>query len=73
MTLCERLKNRISHRKWLVFLDNLFLNVDVAYALLQLNVGVMGTIRKNLSDFPKVLLDIKDINKVLEYGGHLVI
>lgn len=54
-------------------MDNLFLTVDVAQALLFLDVGVMGTIRKNLSGFPQVLLDVKEINKALTYGGVLAV
>src|ERR1700753_725918 len=51
--LCERLRSRSPSRNWLLFLDNLFLNVDVAYALLHLGVGVMGTTRKNSSGLPE--------------------
>src|ERR1700709_1463873 len=31
--LMERLISRIPHQKWLLFLDNLFLNVDLAHVL----------------------------------------
>ncbi|OQU98151.1 hypothetical protein CLAIMM_03976 [Cladophialophora immunda] len=73
VVLLRRLKDRYPHTKWLVFLDNLFLNLDVAHALLALDIGVMGTIRKNSKGFPEKLITIKDLNQVLVYGGYLAI
>jgi hypothetical protein len=73
LVLCERLIRRHPHREWLVFLDNLFLNVNVAHSLLKIGIGVMGTTRKNLGGFPRVLLEIKEINKALVYGGSLAV
>jgi hypothetical protein len=53
-----------------VFLDNLFLNVSVAHALLYLRVGVMGTTRKNAAGVPPELIALKDRNTPLLYGGN---
>jgi hypothetical protein len=40
VVLLKRLTDRFRHQKWLAFLDNLFLNLAVAQALLSLGVGV---------------------------------
>ena len=69
VVLCERLKSLYPHIKWLVFLDNLFLTVDVAHILLSMHIGVMGTTRKSSAGFPKPLVNLKEINKALLYGG----
>ena len=50
--LLRRLKNRSPYTNLLVFLDNLFLNIDVALALLAIDIGVMGTTRKNSRGLP---------------------
>ena len=71
--LLQRLRMRLPELKLVAFLDNLFLNVNVAHALLKIDVGVMGTTRKNSGGFPKPLLEIKKINRALLYGGHLSI
>ena len=71
--LFERLHYLFPHRKWVGFLDNLFLNIDVAHILMNLNVGVMGTTRKSSVGFPKQLQDIKDLNRTLLYGDTLPI
>jgi hypothetical protein len=42
-----------------VFLDNLFLTVELAHTLLQIGIGVMGTTRKNRDGFPQRFLDAK--------------
>jgi Transposase IS4 len=73
VVLLKRLKDRFPDQKWLAFLDNLFLNLAVAQALLFLDVGVMGTTRKNSKNFPEDLLQIKDLNQALLYGGSLAI
>jgi hypothetical protein len=69
--LMERLRRRFNNLKlkWLVFLDNLFLNLDVAHVLLNWNIGVMGTTRKNSSGFPPTLQRLREINHVFNYGG----
>lgn len=45
--LCEELKVKHQHTKCVVFLDSLFLNEFVAKCLLSLEIGVIGTTRKN--------------------------
>ena len=45
---------------YLVLLDNLFLDVDVAHCLLAINMAIVGTIRKNTTRIPQSLLDTKD-------------
>ena len=47
VVLCQELKIRYPHQNYVAFLDNLFLNVPVAYTLQKIGVGVMGTTRKN--------------------------
>ena len=54
--LCQKLRNRYSAQEYTVFLDNLFLNVPVAHALLYLRIGVMGTTRKNAAGFRNSLV-----------------
>ncbi len=53
----------------MVFLDNLFLNIYVAYVLLYIRVGVMGTTRKTAAGIPPELIGLKDNNTPLLYGG----
>jgi Transposase IS4 len=55
------------------FLNNLFLNIDIAHALLKMGIGVMGTTRKNSKGFPEPFLNIKEINSALIYGGYVSI
>jgi hypothetical protein len=71
LVLLQRLKSRSSHPKLLAFLDNLFLNIDVAHALLAIDIGVMGTTRKNSKGLPDILIKLKDIKTPLFYGGHI--
>jgi hypothetical protein len=56
-----------------VFLDNLFLSVDVAHVLLQMGVGVMGTTRKTSASIPKILSNVKDLNTAMVYGATLLV
>jgi hypothetical protein len=53
------------------FLDNLFLNVPVAYALQKIGVGVMGTTRKNAKEVLEALLKLKELGTPLVYGGYI--
>lgn len=71
--LMERLISRIPHQKWLLFLDNLFLTVEVAHVLLQMGVGVMGTTRKERTSIPRELSDVKKLNTVMVYGATLLV
>ena len=43
----------------LVFLNNLFLSTNVAHALLNIGISVMGTTRKNAAGIPDSFKDIK--------------
>jgi hypothetical protein len=52
------------NRVFVLVLDNLFLNVNVARALLLLNVATCGTIRKNAAGFPPDLIRIKNHNRL---------
>ena len=56
-------------RIFTVFLDNLFLNVEVAQALLVLGFLCMGTTRKNAKGIPQQLLDLKQHNRVLVWNS----
>jgi len=71
LILLKKLKARSPHQKLLAFLDNLFLNIDVATALLALDIGVMGTTRKNSKGLPDQLIKLKDIKTPLIYGGNV--
>ena len=41
-----------------MFLNNLFLNINVAYVLLTINFAVMGTTQKNVTGLPSSLTDV---------------
>ena len=71
IVLCTKLHNRYPGQKWVVFLDNLFLNEPVAYTLLYIDIGVIGTTRKNAIGVPPELLALKDSNKSMTYGSTL--
>ncbi|OAL28278.1 hypothetical protein AYO22_02984 [Fonsecaea multimorphosa] len=73
IVLLKRLKDHWPHRNCLAFLDNLFLNLNVAQTLLALGIGVMGTTRKNSKGLPEKLIALKDINQALIYGGYRAI
>jgi hypothetical protein len=67
----ERLFTRLPRQNWLLFLDNLFLTIDVVYVLLLFGVVVIGTARSNSANLPSLLRDIKALNTTLLYGGFL--
>jgi hypothetical protein len=71
VTLCQQLINRFPHQNYVAFLDNLFLNVLVAHALLKIGVGVMGTTRKNANGLPERFLKLKELEQPLLYGGNI--
>ena len=58
-----------SQRIFTVFLDNLFLNVEVAQALLVLGFLYIGTTRKNAKGIPQQLLDLKQHNRALVWNS----
>lgn len=62
--LCEQVRQFCPLQQFLVFLDNLFLNINVAHCLFAIGFSVMGTTRKNTAGLPATLTDIlaKDKN-----------
>jgi hypothetical protein len=52
-------------------LDNLFLNLEVAQALLFLNVACCGTTRKNAVGFPPDLVKIKEHNRLYLWDSYV--
>ena len=56
--LCEQVRQVILEQQYIVFLDNLFLNVNVAHCLLAIGFAVMGTTCKNAVGLPVSLTDI---------------
>jgi hypothetical protein len=66
-----KLKDRSPHQKLLAFLDNLFLNINIANTLLALNIGVIGITRKNSKGLLDELIKLKDLKTSLLYGGHI--
>jgi hypothetical protein len=52
-------------RRFLLFIDNLFLDGTITRALLYIGVLVYGTTRKNVKEFPDSLKVIKQHNKLL--------
>jgi hypothetical protein len=73
LILCENLRARHPLLNCTVFLDNLFLNIPVAHALLALGIGVTGTTRKTAAGIPRILTDVKDLKQAIRYGGILAI
>ena len=60
VVLCREIHALYPKQQFLCFLDNLFLNVEVAHCLLAINIAVCGTTRKNAEGVPKSLLAAKD-------------
>jgi hypothetical protein len=50
-------------RIFLVFLNNLFLNINMVHSLLNINFIVIGTTRKNATRIPNNLLEVKNTDK----------
>lgn len=63
LRLAMRLRQRYPEPAFCYFLDNLFLNVDVAQALLAMGISCCGTTRKNAAGVPTWLLDLKNNNR----------
>ena len=55
--LCEQVR-QFYNQHFLVFLDNLFLNIAVAHCLYAIEFSVMGTTRKNAAGVPVSLTDV---------------
>ena len=69
LRLAREVHHWYNNRIFTVFLDNLFLNVDVAQALLVLGFLCMGTTRKNAKGIPQALLDLKEHNRALIWNS----
>jgi Transposase IS4 len=65
LRFAQRLRARYPDRIFCYFLDNLFLNVDVAQCLLQMRFACMGTTRKNAAGVPQWLINVKKHNRGL--------
>ena len=61
--LCEKMCYIYSKQLFLVFLDNLFLNISIAHYLLAIGFAVIGTTHKNATRLPKSLTSVKDKDK----------
>lgn len=57
--LCKRVTTEYRSQQHICFMDNLFVDVHVAKALLLLNIGICGTTRKNAPGIPPVLAEIQ--------------
>jgi hypothetical protein len=58
-TLCERVTAEWRHQTFVCYIDNLFVDIPLARALLTINIGMCGTTRANTPGFPPILLAIK--------------
>ena len=56
--LCEQVCHLFRIELFIVFLDNLFLNINIVYILLTINFAVMGTTRKNATGLPLLLTNV---------------
>jgi len=72
LVLCQHVRDLYPEQHYLVFLDNLFLNVEVAHCLLAIGFAVMGTTRKNAAGVPESLLAVKNQDKTLQNKTTLV-
>ena len=68
INLYKKLRSRNPHIKYVVILDNLFLNIPIAYVLLKYDIGYLGTIRKNTDGFLSDLIEAKNHNKLFKWG-----
>ena len=65
LRLAQRLRAIHPERVFCFFLDNLFLNINVAQALLALRICCTGTTRKNAQGIPQWLIKLKQHNRGL--------
>ena len=56
--LCEQVRHLFRIELFIVFLDNLFLNINIAHILLTINFAVIGTTRKNITGLPLLLTNV---------------
>ena len=66
INLYKKLRNRNPYIKYVVILDNLFLNVPIVYVLLKYDIDYLGMIRKNIDDFLSDLIEAKNYNKLFK-------
>ena len=71
-TLCERFLRLYQDRQFICFCDNLFCDPHLARALMTINVGLCGTVRKNARDIPEELAAIANTKPVLLNGNQLI-
>ena len=69
LRLAQEVQSWYDNRVFTVFLDNLFLNLDVAQALLVLGFLCMGTTRKNAKGIPLQLITLKEHNRALVWNS----
>jgi Transposase IS4 len=69
--LTERLRELRPMRIFCFYLDNLFLNVNIAQALLAMNICCTGITRKNAQGIPSWLIDLKKNNRDLIWNSML--
>jgi len=69
--LATRLRRIHPERIFCLFLDNLFLNLNVSHALLALDICCTGTTRKNASGIPSWLIELKEKNRSLVWNSTL--
>jgi Transposase IS4 len=67
--LAQNLRESQPQRVFCLYLDNLFLNVEVAQALLALNICVTGITRKNAKGIPQWLIQLKTNNDCLVWNS----
>jgi hypothetical protein len=65
LTLAQLLRDVYSEQKFYFFLNNLFLTVPVAQALLFLDILYIGITRKNAAGAPEELIKLKKKNQAL--------
>jgi Transposase IS4 len=69
ISLCKQTVYVYPNRPYIVFLDNLFLNVEVAHCLLELQVATMGTTRKRARGIPDSLLNLQEQKQHLVWNS----
>ena len=69
--LAQRLRRIHKTRVFCLFLDNLFLNLNVSQALLALRICCTGTTRKNAQGIPLWLIKMKEHNRGLVWNSAL--
>jgi Transposase IS4 len=69
--LATRLRKEHPNRIFCLFLDNLFLNINISQALLALNICCIGTTQKNAIGFPKWFIRLKEHNRGLVWNSTL--